>query len=411
MAAHRSIASVHAVVVTHNSEHTLAACLQSLARCEPALAHIWVVDNASSDNTPHLVGEFVNKGFGAGTDLPVTLLPQRENLGFARANNIGMRHALLQGAQHVFLLNDDATTHPHAPGLLASAQRQYPRFGVLSPVHYAGEASDQVGAQALRSTLSKPSHAGGPDGDSGAAPSHEPDACIYDAQFLKNVVCHKDNEALRKALAGSIHPSKTLSHTRPVHTGDAGVDASADPIHLTEPVQVPFVNAAAWMLSRACLHAIGGFYPGFFMYGEDDEFLQRARHNGFKVGICVQAAMWHHRSLRVDTGRQRPNAGTDSTGVLASQPAHSLQDRQYALNITRVIQLDEGRSPGQKTTQLARLYGQLIRRGLRHGDLRQWALVGQSCALAWRLRSTRAQTEAYNDLWGPSLQSETQGYG
>jgi GT2 family glycosyltransferase len=56
---------------------------------------------------------------------------------------------------------------------------------------------------------------------------------------------------------------------------------------------VPFVNAAAWLMRRSLLETVGGFDPVFFMYGEDNDYCARARHHGFKIGITPQARIFH----------------------------------------------------------------------------------------------------------------------
>lgn len=65
-------------------------------------------------------------------------------------------------------------------------------------------------------------------------------------------------------------------------------------------VQVPFVMAAHWMISRSCLEKTGGFSPAFKLYGEDDNFIDRARFCGFKTGVVPAAIAIHDRA-------QRPN--------------------------------------------------------------------------------------------------------
>jgi GT2 family glycosyltransferase len=44
----------------------------------------------------------------------ITFFPSGTNLGFADGNNIGIKHALLEGVDYVFLLNGDAKLHPDA---------------------------------------------------------------------------------------------------------------------------------------------------------------------------------------------------------------------------------------------------------------------------------------------------------
>lgn len=66
----------------------------------------------------------------------------------------------------------------------------------------------------------------------------------------------------------------------------------------TNVVEVPFVNAAHWLVRRECLDALGGFAPIFHHYGEDANFLQRLRKAGWRVGILPSARAIHAREER-----------------------------------------------------------------------------------------------------------------
>lgn len=89
-------ATIDIVIVNYNNREDLAGCLGSLHEFPPRrLARIILVDNASSDDSLAVVRD----------EWPaVEILPQTSNLGFGRANNIGIRHAT---APLVLLLNSD----------------------------------------------------------------------------------------------------------------------------------------------------------------------------------------------------------------------------------------------------------------------------------------------------------------
>jgi GT2 family glycosyltransferase len=79
-----------------------------------------------------------------------------------------------------------------------------------------------------------------------------------------------------------------------------------------EIYSVPFVNAAAWLITRACMNAVGGFDPLFHHYGEDDNYCQRAAFHGFKIGVTPFSTIRHdredrrgHSSLAVERGERR----------------------------------------------------------------------------------------------------------
>jgi hypothetical protein len=102
---------VAVILVTWNNFNDTAECLASIRHLDHPDVLPIVVDNGSSDGTVALLRE----------QFPgVTLLENRANLGFAAANNIGMRHALEQGAQFG-LLNNDTVVDPGLSRFLAAA--------------------------------------------------------------------------------------------------------------------------------------------------------------------------------------------------------------------------------------------------------------------------------------------------
>ncbi|MBO4567236.1 MAG: glycosyltransferase [Bacteroidales bacterium] len=61
---------------------------------------------------------------------------------------------------------------------------------------------------------------------------------------------------------------------------------------------VPFVMAAHWMISRGCLMETGGFSPAFTQYGEDDNYIDRAKWKGYRCGVVRAAGAVHDRADR-----------------------------------------------------------------------------------------------------------------
>jgi hypothetical protein len=112
-----------AIVLSWNGREDTLRCLQSLLAVDRADLEIVCVDNGSSDGSQQAVRE----RFPA-----VTLIEAGENLGYAGANNLGIRHALQRGAVWVMLVNNDATVAPDViEGFLAAA-RERPRAGILA---------------------------------------------------------------------------------------------------------------------------------------------------------------------------------------------------------------------------------------------------------------------------------------
>src|SRR5690554_2540730 len=209
------------IIVAYNGMKWLQKCLDSCENHE-----VIVVDNNSSDET---VG-FIKQHFPE-----VYLLEQNKNFGFGQANNVGMSHALNQGADYVFLLNQDAYLQAGCISHLISVQKQNPQYGILSPIHLNGKGNR------------------------------------LDKNF-SNYVSYKYNP--------DFYSDFILKY--PVR----------------EIYEVPFVNAAGWLLSREILETIGGFDPIFFHYGEDENYCQRVRYHNYKIGIVPNVFINHDREDR-----------------------------------------------------------------------------------------------------------------
>ena len=70
------------------------------------------------------------------------------------------------------------------------------------------------------------------------------------------------------------------------------------PVRCGKVYDTSFVMAAHWMVSRECIQKVGGFSPAFPHYGEDDNFIHRARLKGFRVCVHSGTDAVHDRELR-----------------------------------------------------------------------------------------------------------------
>ncbi|RIA10273.1 GT2 family glycosyltransferase [Flavobacteriaceae bacterium MAR_2010_72] len=75
--------------------------------------------------------------------------------------------------------------------------------------------------------------------------------------------------------------------------------------------EVPFVNAAGWLISRQVLNTVGGFDPIFFHYGEDVNFCQRLAYHGLKIGIVPNTYLLHDRLDRNQKKKWTPKERLD----------------------------------------------------------------------------------------------------
>lgn len=115
---------VAVIIVSWNVRDYLADCLRSLyadlAR-SGLQAEVWVVDNASTDGTIELLGDLFPQ---------VHLILSGENLGFGRANNLGMTTAAAENPRYYFLLNPDTLVQAGAVKQLVQCLDERPKAGM-----------------------------------------------------------------------------------------------------------------------------------------------------------------------------------------------------------------------------------------------------------------------------------------
>ena len=127
------VSSTIAVIVTYNRLELLKEGIQALLG-QSLPCDILIVDNASTDETPHWAQEF------AKTHPSVYYENTGANLGGAGGFNYGMRRGVEMGYDFVWIMDDDAIAQPNAlEELLAENDRlkdQNKTYGFLASVVY-----------------------------------------------------------------------------------------------------------------------------------------------------------------------------------------------------------------------------------------------------------------------------------
>ncbi|WP_272961234.1 glycosyltransferase family 2 protein [Barnesiella viscericola] len=143
------VSRVLTIIVSYNFERWIERCLGSLERSHYP-TDVVVIDNASTDRTVEILTEKYQW---------IRLVKSQKNLGFGRANNLGMKIALDENYDYVFLLNQDAWVNPDAIEIWVELSRRHPDYGVISPIHLngMGERLDRSFAQYIGGKKPNPS--------------------------------------------------------------------------------------------------------------------------------------------------------------------------------------------------------------------------------------------------------------
>ena len=224
---------VSVVIVSWNARDFLAQCLNSLTAetCRYPM-EIIVVDNASTDGSP----ECVERQFPQ-----VRLIRNATNLGFAKANNIGIAQSR---GRYLALINSDVKVLPNCLTRLVEYCEQHPEAGMAGPRVLGGDGKLQ------RSCRGFPT--------------------------LWNMLC--------RALAlDSLFPNSGL------FTGYALRHWQHDCLR---PVDI--LSGCFWLIRKDALLRVGLLDESFFMYGEDMDWCRRFWENGWQVMFVPMAEAIHY---------------------------------------------------------------------------------------------------------------------
>ena len=125
---------VFIVLLNWNGLEDTSDCLRSVMDLEYDNREVIVVDNGSSDGSV----KTLRSRFPS-----ITIMENKENLGFAGANNQAIEYALARGAEFVWLLNNDTVTLPDALSKLVSVAES-PEIGMASPVIYFHPSMENI---------------------------------------------------------------------------------------------------------------------------------------------------------------------------------------------------------------------------------------------------------------------------
>ncbi len=245
------------ILVSYNTRADLVACLRSLRYSPPAVSHdIVVVDNMSGDGSAE-----------AARQEGVRVIEAGSNLGFAAANNVGIRAT---ASELVLLLNSDTIVPPGAIDGLVADLRAHPDCAIVGP-------------RIL---------------DSGGRP-----------EISFGPMIGPFNE-LRQKVRVRLHDKRARSIGR-------WVDRQ---VHV--PHNPDWVSGACLLVRRAIAEEVGLLDERFFMYEEDVDFCAAVRSRGWRVRFTPAAEIIHHRGRSVATNRAAVNAAYRRSQVAFYEKHH-----------------------------------------------------------------------------------------
>ena len=214
------------IVINWNGRDDTLECLASVRQVDYPHFEVIVVDNGSSDNSV----EAIRNAFPE-----VTVIETRENLGFAGGNNVGMRHALKNRSEYIFLLNNDTVVDSQILKSFIRSSRLLPRDAILSAKIYYYSNPDKIWYAGAKWVGSSFIHVGLGSYDDG-------------------------------------------------HTFDSIAETD-------------YACGCALFVCTELVKKIGLLDERFFLTFEETDFCYRARGEGFKSYVVPEAKVWHKVSI------------------------------------------------------------------------------------------------------------------
>lgn len=225
--------SLSIIIVNWNAKKYISECLQSIIHQKTNHEiEIIVVENASSDGSQELIRKrFPN----------VKLICNKENLGFAKANNIGIKNS---SGKYIALINSDVKVLDGCIDQMLVYMNKHPEIGMLGP-----QIVDSNG-KVQRSYMGFPT--------------------------IWNTVC-------RAMALDSLFPESKLF--------GGLLMTCIEPITIRN---VDIINGCFWIVRREALNQVGLLDDRFFMYGEDKDWCKRFWDTGWKITYFPEAKAIHY---------------------------------------------------------------------------------------------------------------------
>jgi len=206
---------------TSRREDTLAA-LASLEQSTYDNHRVIVLDNSSTDGSV----EAIHSAFPS-----VQIIELEENLGYAGNNNVGIKAALAQSAEWVFVLNEDTIIANDCLTTLIEAGESNPKIGIVGPMVYH----------------------------------------------------HNEPNVIQSA------GGKMGRNWQTWHLGQNEQDQGQfELVH-----EVEWISGCAILVRREVIEQVGMLDERFFYYWEEIEWSLRAQEAGWRILHVPQAKLWH----------------------------------------------------------------------------------------------------------------------
>lgn len=241
---------VYLIILSWNGSMMTLNCLKSLekVKCDNFIVKVVVIDNGSTDKSVGRLEELsksIKSTTGITSITGMKIIKNKENLGFAEGNNVGIRDALKNGADYVCLLNNDTRVSSDFLTQLIKTADSDERIGIVGGKIYFEK-------------------------------SYEFHKSRYKPSDLGKVIWY----------AGGVMDWNN------VYASHRGVNEVDHGQYETE-METEYVNGCLMLVKKEVFEKAGLLDPKYYLYFEENDFCQKAKKTGFLLMYSPKAVIWH----------------------------------------------------------------------------------------------------------------------
>ncbi|MEK7534620.1 MAG: glycosyltransferase family 2 protein [Patescibacteria group bacterium] len=236
---------VSVVILNYNGKDNTLDCLSSLQNVVTidTKLEIIVVDNASKDESVAFIKSQISNL--KSQKLQLKVIENRENLGFAGGNNVGIRYALEHGADYVLVLNNDTLVDKNLIDELLKVGNSDENIGILAPKIYFAKGFE----------------------------------------FHKNRYTEKDLGKVFWYAGGKMDWKNVIASHKGVDEVDHG--------QYDKTEETSFASGCCMFMKKEVFGRVGLFDKKYFLYYEDADLSERLKEAGYKIIYNPSAIIWH----------------------------------------------------------------------------------------------------------------------
>lgn len=216
--------SVSVILLNYKGTKDTLECIKSLEKLDYDNYNIIVVDNNSPDDSYEVLRREIGEKH--------ILIKAKDNGGFAKGNNIGVKYAVENGSDFVLLLNNDTLVEKDFLTQMMSCYESHEKVGIVT--------------------------------------------CKILYESRRDLIWFAGGELNLKRFYGA-------------HYGEGEKDDDK----FNEEKEITFATGCVMLIPRQVIEKAGYLPEEYFMYYEDVDYCLRVQEEGYKIYYCPKSRVYH----------------------------------------------------------------------------------------------------------------------